>query len=250
MKPLSSQLFKLFIVTKYLIQQYAKIFYSYDEVRSFFTNTYVKSRATNSLFDQGLSRKSLESIFPGATSVSVNIYAQSKSLLEDNFSQNTNYLVSPQELYTLATMVKFLNPKTVFEFGTYKGWTLANIHSNMDASSSAYSIDLSPRLPNDPFVKSHLDASNVKILTGNTYTYDFSPYEGKMDFIFVDGGHDYETVKNDSGKALKMVSDKGVIVWHDYNKEVHPGVYRYLMELSQTLPIIAIGSTSMAIYKK
>lgn len=250
MKNLSSQLFKFFIVTKYLIGQYLKIFYSYNDVRSFFTNTYVKSRATNSWFNSELKRKSLEQLFPGCTSESINIYAQSKSMLDDNFSQNTNYLVSPQELYTLATLVKFLKPKNVFEFGTFKGWTLANIHSNLPSSSYVFSIDQSPLNPNDSFVKGHLDSANVKILVGNTYTYDFSSFEKKMDFIFIDGGHDYETVKNDTEKAFKMISDNGVIVWHDYNKEAHPGVYKYLGELKEKMDLVAIGSTSMAILKK
>jgi hypothetical protein len=44
------------------------------------------------------------------------------------------------------------------------------------------------------------------------------------DFVFIDGGHDYETVKHDSELALQLVGRGGIIAWHDYNDNPANGV--------------------------
>jgi hypothetical protein len=57
----------------------------------------------------------------------------------------------------------------------------------------------------------------IKQLYGDSATFDFRPYEGRMDFVFVDGSHAYKYVMNDSRKALSLLRNgKGVILWHDY----------------------------------
>ena len=38
-----------------------------------------------------------------------------------------------------------------------------------------------------------------------------------MDLIFIDGGHTYELIKNDSELAFQMISKNGIIFWHDYD---------------------------------
>jgi predicted O-methyltransferase YrrM len=38
----------------------------------------------------------------------------------------------------------------------------------------------------------------------------------KFDFIFIDGGHDYEIVKNDIIKSLKVLKKNGIIAGDDY----------------------------------
>jgi hypothetical protein len=38
----------------------------------------------------------------------------------------------------------------------------------------------------------------------------------EYDFIFVDAGHDYESVMKDSMVAFEVLSQQGVIFWHDY----------------------------------
>jgi polyphosphate kinase len=69
-----------------------------------------------------------------------------------------------------------------------------------------------------------------------------------MDFIFVDGCHTYEYVKNDSERAFKMRSKRGIIVWHDYSSW-WPEVMKYLNELSREKNIFAIRGTSFAFFK-
>ncbi len=54
-------------------------------------------------------------------------------------------------------------------------------------------------------------------LLGDSGKFDFSPYYNLIDFIFIDGAHDYNYVLNDSEIALKLLRErKGIILWHDY----------------------------------
>ena len=47
--------------------------------------------------------------------------------------------------------------------------------------------------------------------------FDFSAYKGKMDFVFIDGDHHYESVLKDSATAFELLKDDhSIIAWHDY----------------------------------
>ena len=83
---------------------------------------------------------------------------------------------------------------------------------------------------------------------GDSATFDFSPFYDSIDLMFIDGSHHYQYVKRDSGNALKMIRNGGVIVWHDFL--VWPGVTKSLLELSKTLKIHHIKDTSLVIYRK
>src|SRR5215467_1503928 len=55
------------------------------------------------------------------------------------------------------------------------------------------------------------------------FSYRFSlPH--KVDMVFIDGDHRYETVVKDIKKALELVKDGGLICDHDYNHPNWPGV--------------------------
>ena len=56
---------------------------------------------------------------------------------------------------------------------------------------------------------------------------------GPYDFIFIDGGHDYKTVKNDFENYSKFLSNKGVIVFHDIKSNVVKGVPKLWQELKK-----------------
>ena len=88
-------------------------------------------------------------------------------------------------------------------------------------------------------------------LFGDSKLFDETPYLKQCDLIFIDGSHAYSYVKNDTEKALRMLSDGGLLLWHDYrNRNVETrGVRRYLDELSQTLPLIRLYETCFVAYR-
>ena len=46
----------------------------------------------------------------------------------------------------------------------------------------------------------------------------------KIDYIFLDGGHAYETVKNDLNYSQAVLDNNGTILCDDYNLSYAPGV--------------------------
>jgi predicted O-methyltransferase YrrM len=88
-------------------------------------------------------------------------------------------------------------------------------------------------------------------LFGDSKRFDETPYLKQCDLIFIDGSHAYSYVKNDTEKALRMLREGGLLLWHDYryrNVETR-GVRRYLDELSETLPLIRLYETSFVAYR-
>jgi predicted O-methyltransferase YrrM len=120
--------------------------------------------------------------------------------------------VTTYELMILNKLVQRQNPNLIFEFGTFDGRTAINFAANARAAK-IITIDfaLQPRLFDNKPV-----AANIECKFGDSTKFDVSAYRGKVDFIFIDGGHDAPVVTNDTLKALEMVSPDGVIVWHDY----------------------------------
>jgi methyltransferase family protein len=167
----------------------------------------------------------------------------------------------------LCAMCKLLGCRTVFEIGTFQGqttWLLARNNPQarlytLDLPSLAAATQLKYKLT-DPeyFVEwkrgirfaGTPEAGRITQLFGDSATFDFSPYQGTMDLVFIDGSHSYDYVKSDTEAAFRMLSDRGTIVWDDY--PYYPGMYQLLNQLSPTLdrPIFHIVGTRLAIYSR
>jgi predicted O-methyltransferase YrrM len=94
--------------------------------------------------------------------------------------------------------------------------------------------------------------SKIEQLFLDSKTLDVGPYAGRCDLIFVDGSHAYSYVRSDTEKALAMLEEGGLILWHDYrgpHGETR-GVYDYLNELSRRLPLVRLANTSLVAYRK
>ncbi len=158
--------------------------------------------------------------------------------------------VSLLESIVIARLVRLNKAVNIFEFGTFDGRTTLNLAANSAPGSKVYTLDLpkesvnSTRLPLAPAEKDLIEKGTTgekfrgtewekKIvqLTGDSAVFDFSPYDGQMDLVFVDGSHSCEYVLNDSSRALKLLKKGGLIVWHDYGTEGWEGVNRVLTEL-------------------
>jgi predicted O-methyltransferase YrrM len=161
--------------------------------------------------------------------------------------------VSALELEILSRLVQRTDPHVLFEIGTFDGRTTLNLAAHSREDARVYTLDL-PRsgleaagLPLATHDRKYVDkaesgvrfhgtdvAHKIVQLYGDSATFDYGPYLGKADFVFVDGSHAYHYVLHDSWAALRMVRRGGVIVWHDYVPSGHqcwPGLVRALEEL-------------------
>ena len=171
------------------------------------------------------------------------------------------------EIACLCALVRDLRPAVVLEIGTFNGNTTLQLAANTPPAARIYTLDLpwdtrtSPKVAagDIAFISSEKrkelrftstdQESKIKCLYGDSLSVSFSDLlEGrKADFIFVDAGHSYDCVRNDSEKSFSVLNKGGVIVWHDYGAS-WPGVYKYLNELSKRKKLRNIEGTELVVY--
>lgn len=183
-----------------------------------------------------------------------------KSECKLNFVRLTPYNLSWEEIVTISQLVSIFSPKSLFEFGTFNGLTTLLLAMNSSDDAVVNTIDIVNGEfdfgVDTPFFKKISvgeyflgmpEARKVKQLTGDTTKFDFSEYDEKMDFIFVDGGHAYDIVMNDSEKAFKMIRPGGMIVWHDHL--VIGDVTKAMIELNKDRKMVHLKGTSLVAWK-
>ena len=157
----------------------------------------------------------------------------------------------------ILSLLQIFNPKKIIEIGTYLGYTTALLAMNTK-EAEIYTIDL-PKQKNSEKYEFSLDkilttdSDNDKYLINNQNTHgeiylsnlsksgisrihlikrdskelNFYEFFKSSDLIFIDGGHDYETIEKDTINSRSILK-KGVIIWHDFNSSIHSDVTLYL----------------------
>ena len=173
--------------------------------------------------------------------------------------------LSADEMLCLISLACARHPAVVLELGTFDGNTSLQLASNLP-DAEIYTVDLpvdrdhcAEAARNDNVLvasqrRSHLryahtlQARNIHQVYGNTLEIDFlDACSGKRpDFIFIDAGHSYECVRNDTIKALAAAAPDAMLVWHDY---IHhwPDVYNYLNQLAVEYMLRRIVGTSLVV---
>jgi hypothetical protein len=107
---------------------------------------------------------------------------------------------------------KFLNP-------------FKSIYFNYIKRQNPYSIKL---------VKELLSKfkNNVSLIKGNSNNILKKIDMSKVDYIFLDGGHNYTTVKNDLNCSIEVINNNGTILCDDYNLGYAPGVKKAIDEFT------------------
>ncbi len=72
--------------------------------------------------------------------------------------------------------------------------------------------------------------NNVHLIKGNSNTILKNMDMSKIDYVFLDGGHEYETVKNDLNSCSEVIDNNGTILCDDYNLSYAPGVKKAIDE--------------------
>ena len=72
--------------------------------------------------------------------------------------------------------------------------------------------------------------NNVNLIKGNSNIILKEIDMSKIDFVFLDGGHNYETVLNDLKCCNEVVKNNGIILCDDYDLSFAPGVKKAVDE--------------------
>jgi hypothetical protein len=73
---------------------------------------------------------------------------------------------------------------------------------------------------------------NVHLIKGNSNKLLQKIDMSKIDYVFLDGGHAYETVKNDLYYSKAVLDNNGTILCDDYNLSYAPGVKKAIDEFT------------------
>jgi hypothetical protein len=159
--------------------------------------------------------------------------------------------------------------RRLFEIGTFDGRTALNLAANAGDEGRVFTLDIPRQLlsttglaplrqerryidkdaPGARFRGTPIE-SRITQLLGDSATFDFSPYRGTMDYVFVDGSHAYDYVLHDSRTALELVGrGPGIILWHDYGEwpEVTAALNRLQETDSAFRGLQHIGQTTLAV---
>ena len=93
---------------------------------------------------------------------------------------------------------------------------------------------------------------NINIIKGNSNDVLKEINLDGIDYVFLDGGHKYETVKNDLENLTQIVNNKGTILCDDYNLSYAPGIKKAIDEyvIDKNYDLIIYNSRFAEITKK
>lgn len=170
------------------------------------------------------------------------------------------------DLLSLCLLCRAIRPRTIFEIGTFVGYTALHLALNSPPGTRVFTLDLPPSKRDTALRTTATDhklidrdvgravfegteqAGGIHRLYGDSATFDFSEWHGAVDLFFVDGAHSYEYVRSDTLNALRCVRPGGVIAWHDYGRLEQRGVTRWLHELAREREVYAVPNGSIAFH--
>ncbi len=167
----------------------------------------------------------------------------------------------PTDLALLKILAQKNKDSVYFEIGTWRGESVANVAS---VAKECYTLNLSSEeMQTLGLSKKYIDLhehyskkiKNVQHLKGHSFTFDFSPFKNKIDLVFVDGDHHYESVLKDTATAFSLLkNNQSIIVWHDYSAgpemirwEVFRGIYE-ATPAEKRKHLYKVSNTQCAIY--
>jgi predicted O-methyltransferase YrrM len=147
---------------------------------------------------------------------------------------------SAAEMTILASLVALTQPRRLLEFGTCDGASTWHLWANAPADAQITTLDLPSGTKVDGSSDYHVqgipsrpllpDSPRIRLIEIDSR--QWKPDLREVDFCFIDAGHSYECVRNDTEKALSVMRKGGVVLWHDaaWRKDQY-AVNDYLKEL-------------------
>lgn len=167
----------------------------------------------------------------------------------------------PTDLAMIRLFAQRIKAQTFFEIGTWRG------ESAMQAAAvipKCYTLNLSDaemkrRNWDEAYIKMHghfiQNHPHITCLEGDSRTFDFGDYKGRMDLVFVDGDHHFDSVKSDTRNAFELIEhERGIIIWHDYASEPENVRWNVLHAIWEETPehcrrhMYAVSNSLCAVY--
>ena len=204
------------------------------------------------------------------------LYGPKEDVIIKSFciSANNNIvgMTSDYEAWIISSLSKISN--NIFEFGTCSGKTTYLMALNSPQNAKITTLTLKPEnlfdikrgqfdnkksfrnLINESIYEKFLFSNTlyenkINVIFENSLNFNEKNYLNFFDLIFIDGGHTYSIVKNDSEKSFKMLKQNGIILWHDFvpGKESAKNVVKYIHNISEEKNIFHIKNTSLCYYR-
>lgn len=155
------------------------------------------------------------------------------------------------ELASLGYLVKASRPHVIFEIGTFVGRATRLMAINAPAESNIFTLDLPQTTVGHRIGEAFQNTSvqdRITQLAGDSRAFDFSPWAGRCDFVWVDANHDYPFVAADTMNALLIIKPGGWIAWHDYRHTAYwSGVTKCVRQLHTCgAPVRHVKGTTIA----
>jgi predicted O-methyltransferase YrrM len=155
---------------------------------------------------------------------------------------------------TVIKAVVGFESKRILEIGSYKGNTAKLMAENTGPDTHIFTLDIDP--DHGSVFRGTPQETKITRIIGDSSLENASKH-APYDLIFIDGDHGRKGAYRDSLVALEVLSDDGVILWHDYhntNYFVHrhgavPEALR-LLQAEKKIPIVSIEGTMVAAYSK
>jgi predicted O-methyltransferase YrrM len=169
--------------------------------------------------------------------------------------------MDPVGLLHIASIARAIDPRSIFEIGTFSGVTALTLALNCPRAT-IHTLDLEPgQAPTMALEKIdaiHIaeaptrlyagrpEADRVEQLLGDSATFDFTPYHASCDLVFIDGAHSSEYVKRDTGTAFQLLTQRSAIIWDDYWR-MAPDVVEYL-DSRKDLDLCRLAGTRLVMW--
>ncbi len=151
------------------------------------------------------------------------------------------------DLTAIVAITKWMDPAICFEIGTGHGRTTLHLALNTRPDAQIHTLDITTDEITGCMIRDTAVGSKITSWTGDSRTFDYSPWKNRVDLVYVDGSHEYEAVKADSETAFELVAKGGCILWDDFIPS-WPGVTKALRESSRAMRLQRIAGTKLVCY--
>ena len=177
--------------------------------KKYFRKTSLKQKGIGELFLSEIASKKPKTflevgVFHGVTARNVCELLYSIHQNDFNYIGLDLFSVSDENQHETIPSTNFLNP-------------FKNIYFKIIKRQDPYSIKAVEELL-EKFKE------NVHLIQGNSNSVLKKIDMTKIDYVFLDGGHHYKTVKNDLSNCIEVLENNGTILCDDYSLPYTPGV--------------------------